>query len=151
MFQFCSCISGKKVPLDFGLTVVPVILPRGDVALHYFQIGNSPIQALSIQGAELDFCHVEPTAMLGRIMDFEAFCQPPGLFRFKRLVEGGKAVGVQVIQDQAHSDGVWIAFVEQRKPNLFGLIRLFKSRLFSLPSFYSIRLRKWKPARFLGW
>ena len=83
MSQFYACIGGRKVPVDFGLPVVPVALPGGDVALHCFQIGNSPIQALSVQGTELDLRHVEPTAMLGRVMDFEAFCQPTGLLRKK--------------------------------------------------------------------
>jgi hypothetical protein len=98
--------------MNLGLPVVSVIFPRSDVALHCFQVGHSPIQALPVQGAKLDLSHVEPTAMLGRVVNFDSFCQPPGLLRFKRLVEGGKAVGVQVIQDQAQSDGVWVTLLE---------------------------------------
>ncbi|MHB9075829.1 MAG: hypothetical protein ACYC6G_20190, partial [Desulfobaccales bacterium] len=32
--------------------------------------------------------------------------------RFKGFIEGGKTMGVQVIQNQAHSDGVRIALIE---------------------------------------
>ena len=77
MFKFCTCVSGEKVPVYLGLSVVPVVLPGTDVASHGYQIGNSAIQALPVQGAKLDLGHVEPTAMLGRVMDFEAFRQPP--------------------------------------------------------------------------
>ncbi len=83
--------------MDIRLPIVPVVLPRGDVALHGFKIGDSPIQALPVQGAKLDLRHVEPTAMLGRVMNFDAFCQPPSLLRFKHLIEGGKAECVHVI------------------------------------------------------
>ena len=112
MPQFHARVNSRKVPMDFGLTVVPVVFPCGDVSLHCFQIGNSSIQALPVQGAKLDFCHVEPTAMLGSVMDFKAFCQSSGFVWFKCLVEGSKAVSVQVVHHQTYSDGVWIAFVE---------------------------------------
>jgi hypothetical protein len=50
MFEFSTCIVGEKVPVDLGLPVIPVVLPRSDVALHGFKIGNSPIKALHASG-----------------------------------------------------------------------------------------------------
>src|SRR5208337_3184469 len=50
--------------------------------------------------------------MLGCVMDFNAFCQASSLLRFKRLVQGGKTVRVQVVHGQAYSDGIWVAFIE---------------------------------------
>jgi hypothetical protein len=41
--------------------------------------------------------------MLWGVMKLEPLCQTPGLLRFKGFIEGGKTMGVQVIQDQAHS------------------------------------------------
>ena len=98
--------------MDLGLPIVPVAFPGSDVALQRLQVWNSPVQALPVKGAKLDLRHVKPTTMLGRVMDFEALCQSPGLPRSKRLVEGCQAVRVQVIHDQAYEDGVWVAFVE---------------------------------------
>ena len=112
MFKFNTRIRSGEMPMYLGLPVIPVALPRGDVASHGYQIGNSSIQTLPIQGAKLDFRHIEPTAMLRRIMDFEAFCQPPGFLRGKHLVEGSNAMGVQVVHDQTYLDSVWVAFVE---------------------------------------
>ncbi len=60
-------------------------------------IGNSPIQALSVQRAQLYLRHVEPTAVLGCVMDFQAFSQATSLLRFKRLVKRGKTVCVQIV------------------------------------------------------
>src|SRR5208283_597553 len=50
--------------------------------------------------------------MLGCVVDLNAFCQAPSLLRFKRLIEGGKIVCVQVVQDQSYSDSVGISLVE---------------------------------------
>jgi len=50
--------------------------------------------------------------MLWGVMELDPFCQAPGLLGFKRFVERGQAVGIQVIQDQAHPDGVRIALIE---------------------------------------
>jgi len=96
MFKFSTCISGKKVPMDFGLLIVPVILPRGNVASHRFQIGDLPVQTLSVHGIQFNLGHVEPTAMFGRVMDLRAFRQLPGFLRFKNLVERGKTMGFLV-------------------------------------------------------
>ena len=112
MFQLYPCIGSRKSPLDLGLPIVPVVFPCGDMASQCFKIGNPPIQALSIQRAQFDLRHVEPTTMLGCVMDLKAFCQAPSLFRFKRLVKGGNTVCVQVVQDQAYLDSIWVAFVE---------------------------------------
>jgi hypothetical protein len=35
--------------MDLGLPAVPVVLPRSDVSMHCFQIGNSPIHTLPVQ------------------------------------------------------------------------------------------------------
>jgi len=100
MSKSSTCIVGRKVPMDLGLPIVPGIFPGDDVALHSCQIGNSPIQALPVQSAKLYLRHIEPATVPGQIMDFEAFRQPPGFLRFKCLVEGGRAVRIQVIHDQ---------------------------------------------------
>ena len=98
--------------MNLGLPIVSVDFPGGDFALQRLQIGNSPVQALPVKGAELDLRHIKPTAMLGSVMDFEALCQSPGLLRNKRLVEVCQAVRVQVVHNQPYADGAWVAFIE---------------------------------------
>ncbi len=99
--------------MNLGLPIVPITFPGSDVNLQHLQVGNSPVQTLPVKSAKLNLRHVKPTAMLGRIMDFKALCQSSGLLRCKRLVEGCQAVRVQVIDNQAYSDGVWVAIVER--------------------------------------
>ena len=77
MFKFGTCVSSEKVPVYLGLPVVPIVLPGANMSLHSYQIGNTPIQTLPVQGTQLNLGHVKPTTMLGSIMDFEAFRQPP--------------------------------------------------------------------------
>ncbi|MDO8688798.1 MAG: hypothetical protein Q7R39_02085, partial [Dehalococcoidia bacterium] len=110
--QFYARIGGEEVPMNLGLSIVPVAFPSSDVAWQRLQVGNSPVQALPVEGAKLDLRHIEPTTVLGRVVDFETLCQSPGLFRGKRLVERRHAVRVQVIHDQAYADGIGVAFVE---------------------------------------
>ena len=93
MFKFSTRIIGEKVPVDFSLPVIPVILPRSDMALHGSQIWNSPVKALPIQGAELDLRHVEPAAMLRCVIDFETFCQPSGLLMEQKSSGGTRGSG----------------------------------------------------------
>ena len=70
MFQFYACIGVREVPIDLGLSVIPVILPQGDLGLHCFQIRYFPIQALDAQGTKFNLRHIEPTSMLRGVMDF---------------------------------------------------------------------------------
>lgn len=47
-------------------------------SVQHFQIGDAAIQALTLQDAQLDFGHVEPTAVLGHMVELEAVDQAPG-------------------------------------------------------------------------
>src|SRR3989339_165916 len=112
MSKFYACIDSRKMPVYLGLSVVPVVLPGANMSLHSYQIRNTPIQALSVQGTEFNLSHVEPATMLGRVVDIETFRQPPGLLRRKHSVERGQAMGIQIVQDQAYLDGVGVTFVK---------------------------------------
>ena len=54
-------------------------------------VRDASVQALSMQDTEFDFSHIEPTAMLGSVMDFEfggnaAGLGPPGTLHTKMRV-----------------------------------------------------------------
>src|ERR1035437_5481092 len=112
MSQLCASAVNGEVPVDLGLAIVPVCLPGGHVSLKHLHIRNSLVQALPIQCAEFDLCHVEPTAVLRCVMDVKAFSQPSSLVGLKRLVERGQTVCVQAVENQAHLDSVWVSFIE---------------------------------------
>src|SRR4030043_1236371 len=111
MFKFSTCLSVSKLPIDFGLPVIPVIFPGRDVTLHDIKGRDSPIQTLSIQGAEFNFCHIEPATVFGCVMDIETLCQTPGFSWLKNLIKRRKSMGIQIIHDQTYFNSVWVAFI----------------------------------------
>jgi hypothetical protein len=62
-------------------------LPGGDFVDEGLLVGNAAIEALGGQDAEFGFRQVEPVAVLGRVVPFEALDQPSRFGRRKGLVE----------------------------------------------------------------
>lgn len=63
--------------------------------------------------AELDFSHVEPTAVLGRVMEDQAAEKTASFGGRKRLVECCRLVGIEVVQDNVNACGVRISHIGQ--------------------------------------
>ena len=110
-----------------------------------WQIGNAAVEALSGEGSEFNFGHVEPRAVFWGMVYFEACEQAAGLFRFERLVECGRLVGIEIVADQDHLSGVRIVLIKQA----FDLVRpVCHGALFSGadPAFSSLWLVKHEDA-----
>ena len=58
------------------------------------------IQTLRREHAEFGFGHVEPTAVLGRVVPFETLDEPARLGGGKGFVERGGLVGVEIVLHQ---------------------------------------------------
>jgi hypothetical protein len=56
-----------------------------------------------LQGAELNFSHIEPTAMLGRIVTLTAIQQRFGFSRFKSFLKRRRMMGLQVVHHNRHA------------------------------------------------
>ena len=87
------------MPVDLGLAVVSIPFPRCDLAAHRLEVGDASIQALPAQCAQLDFCNVEPAAVLGRVVDFQALGQRQRQLRLVGRVQRLDPVRVQVVHD----------------------------------------------------
>ena len=72
--------------------------PSPDLTLHPGQAWNPAVQALSAQRAQFDFCNVEPTAVLRRVVDFQSLCQLASVSRLVGRVQRFDSVRVQVVQ-----------------------------------------------------
>ena len=59
------------------------------------------------------FRHVQPTSVLGGVVELQPIGNPPGLCRRERLVQGRRTVRVQVVHDHPHHRGLRISFVHQ--------------------------------------
>src|SRR6185295_12834103 len=77
---------------------------RSSVALSPTRPGSAepaPAQAgVAVEGAQLDLGHVQPGAVLGRVVDFETVGETLGLCGRERFVERGRGGGVELVHDQ---------------------------------------------------
>lgn len=76
-------------------------------------LGDALGEALAPERAQLDFSHVQPGPVLGRVVDFKPVGQAFCFCRRERLVKRGRRVGVELIHHQHHALGVAVASVEQ--------------------------------------
>jgi hypothetical protein len=69
--QLDTRICCGKAPANAGLGVISAGLPGFDLAFEDVGVGDPAVEALSAQGAQLDFGDVQPRAMLGRVVDLQ--------------------------------------------------------------------------------
>jgi len=65
--------------VDGGAARVAVFQPGENFTTHGAEVRELAGQTLTAECAQLDFGDVQPTAVLGRVMDFQAFGQATGL------------------------------------------------------------------------
>ena len=94
--KFVSGILGVELPVDGGLGSVALPDQGLDGSPKGLLIGESLPQAAAGQYAELDFRHVQPTAVLGGVVKLQSFRNPTGFRRWEGLIQRRRAVGVQV-------------------------------------------------------
>src|SRR5215217_402451 len=74
---------------------------------------NTAIQTLLGEHREFTFGHIEPTAMLRRIVKFQLPRDPACFCRGKGLIQRGGGVGIEVIHDQSNYVRLWKMHVDQ--------------------------------------
>ena len=81
------CILPSEFPLDGSLESVARVLPCIDLVAQELPAVDAPVQALSAEYADLDLRHVQPTGVLGRVVEFDAAQQLCGGALSKHVVE----------------------------------------------------------------
>jgi hypothetical protein len=61
---------------------------------HHLFVVDPAVQTLAIQYPNFDFCHIEPTRMLGGVVELQAVQQAAGFRRWKGLIQGRPGVGI---------------------------------------------------------
>ena len=69
-------------------------------------VGDAAIEALRGQDGQLGFGEIEPRAVLGGVVPFEAFDQAAGFGGGKGLVERRLHVGVEIVLNQDNGFGI---------------------------------------------
>src|SRR5215468_2921305 len=107
--------------MDARFGEIPLLFP-GRHFRRYQRLAVEPsVQALAIHDVDLRFRHVQPTTVLGCVMQFDLIQEPTCLFRRERLVEARAVMGVQVVLNQADSLGLGVINVHQL-PDAFGIV-----------------------------
>src|SRR5512132_213859 len=112
-FEFDSGIMSRKLPVNAFLGRIAPLFPLCGFIYERFQIWDPPIQALQGKGTELDLGDIEPTAMLGGIVDLQTRGEPSGLLWRECLIERANPMRIEVITDQTDTFSLWITGVQQ--------------------------------------
>jgi len=91
--EFFACIGDAKGPVDLCPGFVALLFPRGNLCYQFLRRRQSAIQTLPAQHAKLHFRHVQPTAVLGRVMQLQPLGDPPCLFRLSKTTRINAAAG----------------------------------------------------------
>src|SRR4029434_9413915 len=101
-----------KAPVDPCVMVIACCLPGSDFLAQRGDMRNTAIQTLLGEHSKCTFSHIEPTAMLRRIVPFQLPCDPACLRRCKGLVQRGGGVSIEIIDDQSNHVCLWKMYVD---------------------------------------
>lgn len=104
--QCAPRLCGRKSPMDGGLGCSTASFPGGNPLAHTARISEALVETLLGQHCELDFGHVEPTPMLGRVAQVQFAQDTTGLSGCEGFIEGRWRMGVQVSQNHAEHPGL---------------------------------------------
>src|SRR5215203_360931 len=76
-------------------------------------VGDAPIQTLASEHRELDLGHVQPRAVLWGVMDLQPLQQTPSFTRGERLIQSGRGMGVEIVQNQNDLLGIRVVQINQ--------------------------------------
>jgi len=115
-FQFNSSIGGGELPVNTTSTAVTFARPCCHLATLATQAGDgagSASEAMTRQNAQFTFGDIEPTAVLGRIMNLDPLGQSACFGRGECLVQGCQLVGVEIVTDQNDFFRLGVPFDQQ--------------------------------------
>ena len=101
--EFLIRILSSEPPFDGSSLVVARLLPSINLGSQQVAVGDSPVQALTTQDADLDLRHVQPTRVLGCVVELHATQEPCGRAPAQHIVEALSEVSVQVVQHQMNT------------------------------------------------
>ena len=92
--QFDTGILSCEAPVHPYRAPVALLLPRPHLPPQDALVRYAPAQALSNHHPDFNLGHIQPTAMLGSVVNLQPFGDAPRFGWFKFLVQRGRVVGV---------------------------------------------------------
>ena len=77
MFEFDVRVGGGELPTDSCGAIIAPVGPVGGDLLENGAVRDATIQALTTKVTQFNLGHVEPTAVLGRVLQFQAVENAP--------------------------------------------------------------------------
>src|SRR5438046_431589 len=102
--EFNPSVVGGKTPRNSTVMSIAFAFQSGNTLAQDLHAFNAPRQAASCKESDLDFGHVEPTAMLRGVTELDTPEDTPCLSRLEGFVECSRRVSIEVVLDDA--DGV---------------------------------------------
>ena len=105
--HFGAGFSGCEAPGDLGaggVSVLPHAATRNETGIAF----DAAVKALAGEDADLDLNHVEPTGVLGNVVELDAAKQAPRFFSWEGLIEGAGRIGRQIVEHDADAFGLGI-------------------------------------------
>src|SRR3990172_2010511 len=103
--QFPIRVLASEAPRDATMGAVAPLLPRRHFPGDRGLILEPPPQTLALQDADLQFGHVQPTCMDGRIVKLDATQERGGGLVTKYLLKAGADMRVEVVQHHVDRPG----------------------------------------------
>src|ERR1700732_2062728 len=106
MLEFDSWVGGGEMAIGCRGGGLLVGLPNGDFVYEGLLVRDAAIEALGRKDAEFGLGHIEPTAVLWRVMPFEPFGQPPCFGGGKSFIKRSLGMGIEIVLHQNDFLGV---------------------------------------------
>jgi hypothetical protein len=87
MLELDPGIRGREASLHLRRAGSALRVPRAPFPVQCLGVGNAAVQTLPPQDRQLDFRRVQPTPVLGRVMDLQLRRDPPRLRGLKGLLQ----------------------------------------------------------------
>src|ERR1700746_484223 len=97
MLEVDAGVFGRELPVGFGVMGIAASLPCGDLVDEDLLVGDAAVETLRGENGEFGFRHIEPTAVLWRVMPFEPLDEPSCFVWWKSLVERCVFMGVEIM------------------------------------------------------
>src|SRR5437899_12737178 len=117
-----SIVAGKAPGNGTSLSIALGLQGR-DALTQLRQALHSTRETSTGKNPDLNFCHVEPACMFGRVMELDPLQQAPGLCGRVSLVESRSSMGVEIILHQTNVLGVRIGLINQ-PADAVGIVQL---------------------------
>jgi hypothetical protein len=108
--HFGAGFGGCEHPFDAGTCGIALLLPDGGFGGELVAAFDASVEALAGQDADLDLDHVQPTGMLGDVVELQSAQHPSGFVSREGLIERAGRMCRQIVEH--HPDALCLEIMD---------------------------------------